>query len=449
MNDQNKKEMLQRDTLAYVSWHIFSSNAKAAFRNIWVVSGSLLALLLAVFFSVHELFFNPYNIALTKALSMVAIWGLFFLVLVWMVLAYGHLHRALKQANDFIRAGCVNRAGEPPLLTNMKRINEEENECTFFCRGLSLDDWNDLKPRIESALNIIIIGFKEGVNKQYMVVRCISGSRTLPTIAEWSGLPDNTKEEEILIGQGYIGPVSINLAKVPHWLVGGSTGCGKSRLLAGMMLQMLLKGNDLYLIDAKDGMDYGFARPYARIIKDADEIVDFLENLMKVMDDRREVLKRAEVHDIGEYNSKYPQHRMRRICLVIDEASFVFDSQSASKEEKEKIGKITRYVTQIGRLARFVGIHLIVATQRCDVSSVPGAVKANLSGRLAGHCADDQASITILDDGTATELPAIPGRFIVRDGTLTDCTVQAYLLDEEKIDIELRKHLMKNAVEVH
>lgn len=448
MNGTEKKESLQRSTVAYVCWHIFRSNVRDAFRNIWVVAGAIICLLIAAVGSVYT-FRNPYNIVLTRVLSMVAIWELFFCVLVWLVLSYGHLHRALKQANNFIRAGCVNRAGEPPLLTNMKRVNKEESEYTFFCRGLSLDDWNDLKSRIESALNIIVIGFKEGANKQYIDVRCISGNRTLPTVAEWSGLPDSTKEEEILIGQGYIGPVSINLAKIPHWLVGGSTGCGKSRLLAGMMFQMLLKGYSVYLIDVKDGMDYGFARPHTKILKEADEIVELLENVMTAMDDRREVLKRAEVHDISEYNDKYPQYHMRRICLVIDEASCMFDSQSASKEEKEKIGKITRYVTQIGRLARFVGIHLIIATQRCDVNSVPGAVKANLAGRIAGHCADDQASITILDDGSATEIPMIAGRFLVRDGGLNNNMVQAYLLDEEKIDVELRRHFLKNTVEVH
>ena len=448
MNNRNKKEMLQRNTLSYVAWHIFSSNAKYAFRNIWVVAGSLLTLLLAVFFSVYELFFNPYNIALTKALSMVAIWGLFLLVLVWLVLAHGHLHRALKQANDFIRAGFVNRAGEPPLLTRKERVEQGVIEFTFFCKGLSLEDWKTWTPKIESALNIIILGYREGSDKRYMIIRGVSGDRKLPDTVILQDLPENMPEDELLVGQGYLGPVSINLKKTPHWLIGGSTGCGKSRLLASLILQMLLKNWSVFLVDSKD-VDYSFARPHATIINNTDDLLTLLNELIETMDNRREVLQRAGVHDVSEYNDKYPQYYMRHICVVIDEASAVFDAKGAPKDEKEKIAKVTRYVTHIGRLARFVGIHLVAATQRPDVDSLPGQIKANLSGRIAGHCSDNQASITILDDGTGTELPAIPGRFIIRDGTLDDCIVQAYLLDEEQLDIELCKHLLKNTTEVH
>lgn len=87
----------------------------------------------------------------------------------------------------------------------------------------------------------------------------------------------------------------------------------------------------------------------------------------------------------------------------------------------------------IGRLGRAMGIHLIIATQRPDVASVPGALKAQLDGRLCGHASDAQSSIVILDDGSGAKLPAIPGRFIVRDGTGDDKIIQAYLYQTNQI----------------
>ena len=87
---------------------------------------------------------------------------------------------------------------------------------------------------------------------------------------------------------------------------------------------------------------------------------------------------------------------------------------------------ITNKLLAIGRLGRALGIHLLVATQRPDVGSVPGSLKAQLDGRICGHTADAQSSIVILDDGSAANLPAIPGSFIIRNGSEPDDIVQAY-----------------------
>jgi DNA segregation ATPase FtsK/SpoIIIE-like protein len=73
-------------------------------------------------------------------------------------------------------------------------------------------------------------------------------------------------------------------------------------------------------------------------------------------------------------------------------------------------------------------VHLIIATQRPDVASIPGSVKANLDGRICGHMADNTSSIVVLDNANAAKLPAIPGRFILRDGAGVEVAFQAYLL---------------------
>lgn len=109
-----------------------------------------------------------------------------------------------------------------------------------------------------------------------------------------------------------------------------------------------------------------------------------------------------------------------------DETSMILDTTGRDKEGKAAISVITNKLLAIGRLGRALGIHLLVATQRPDVGSVPGSLKAQLDGRICGHTADAQSSIVILDDGSAANLPAIPGRFIIRNGSETDDIVQAY-----------------------
>lgn len=104
----------------------------------------------------------------------------------------------------------------------------------------------------------------------------------------------------------------------------------------------------------------------------------------------------------------------------------------ASGEDNAQIlGEHPEYLRDISHIDRtrqtiLEEKYLLVATQRPDVGSVPGSLKAQLDGRICGHTADAQSSIVILDDGSAANLPAIPGRFIIRNGSETDDIVQAY-----------------------
>ena len=117
--------------------------------------------------------------------------------------------------------------------------------------------------------------------------------------------------------------------------------------------------------------------------------------------------------------------------LIVDEASLVFDTSSISdKAEKETVARILGALINLARVGRFAGIHIIVATQRPDTLSVPGALKANLDTRICARMPDVATSTVILDDGSATNLPSIKGRFLLRDGSGTDTIFQAYLLDE-------------------
>ena len=103
----------------------------------------------------------------------------------------------------------------------------------------------------------------------------------------------------------------------------------------------------------------------------------------------------------------------------------ILDTTGRDKDGKAVVASITNKLLAIGRLGRALGIHLLVATQRPDVGSVPGSLKAQLDGRICGHTADAQSSIVILD-GSAANLPAIPGRFIIRNGSGSDEIIQAY-----------------------
>ena len=321
---------------------------------------------------------------------------------------------------------------KPPCL--WKKYHRDGNiwRIVFWSKGFPLSTWNDWKEKIETALDITILKFDEGNSKREITMEYVPGSIVLPRKIMWNNELLSDQNFKLMMGESVCGPVGINLDATPHILVGGTTGSGKTRLLENIGEQCIDKGGYLLLADYK-GVDYGRFEHRVRIARSNDELLDMLDYLKESLAERRERFGAAGCRNINEYNAQ--GNNMGRIVLMIDEASAVFDTTGRSKEDKETAAKILSAVLDLTRLGRFAGMHIIIATQRPDVNSVPGSVKANLTARICGHMPDVATSTVMLDDGSAANLPAVPGRFILRDGSSDDVIFQAYLKDDEKSDV--------------
>jgi DNA segregation ATPase FtsK/SpoIIIE, S-DNA-T family len=210
-----------------------------------------------------------------------------------------------------------------------------------------------------------------------------------------------------------------DLTKMPHLLVAGATGQGKSVGINVVLMSMLYKKHPsqvkLILIDPKKVELF----PYAHlenhflgflpdqeepIVTDTTKVVHTLNSLIIEMESRYDLLKKAEVRNITEYNDKFVARRLNPnkghrflpyIVLVIDEFADLI--MTAGKEVELPIGRLAQ-------LARAVGIHLIIATQRPSVNIITGVIKANFPARIAFKVASKVDSRTILDAGGAEQL---------------------------------------------
>ncbi len=210
-----------------------------------------------------------------------------------------------------------------------------------------------------------------------------------------------------------------DLAKMPHLLIAGATGQGKSVGINVVLMSMLYKKHPaqikLIMIDPKKVELF----PYARIdnhflavlpdqpepiITDTTKVVHTLNSLTIEMESRYDLLKKAEVRNIGEYNEKFIARRLNPnkghkfmpfIVVIIDEFADLI--MTAGKEIELPIGRLAQ-------LARAVGIHLIIATQRPSVNIITGVIKANFPARIAFKVASKVDSRTILDSGGAEQL---------------------------------------------
>lgn len=212
----------------------------------------------------------------------------------------------------------------------------------------------------------------------------------------------------------------VDLAKIPHLLVAGATGQGKSVGLNAIITSLLYKKhpNELkfVLIDPKkvEFSVYNKIAPHFMaslpeneeepIITDVQKVVRTLNSLCKLMDYRYDLLKMAGVNKIKDYNEKFLNHQldltkgheyMPYIVVIIDEFGDLI--MTAGKEVELPIARIAQ-------LARAVGIHMVIATQRPTTTIITGNIKANFPGRMAFRVMAQIDSRTILDTKGADQL---------------------------------------------
>ena len=211
----------------------------------------------------------------------------------------------------------------------------------------------------------------------------------------------------------------VDLAKMPHLLMAGATGQGKSVGLNAVLTSLLYKKHPaevkFILVDPKKvelTLFNKIERHYLAklpdveeaIITDTTKVVHTLNSLCIEMDNRYDLLKNAMVRNIKEYNTKFKARKLNPndghqflpyIVLVIDEFADLI--MTAGKE-------IETPIARLAQLARAIGIHLIVATQRPSVNVITGIIKANFPARIAFRVTSKIDSRTILDAGGADQL---------------------------------------------
>ncbi len=243
---------------------------------------------------------------------------------------------------------------------------------------------------------------------------------SMKTMLESAAFRDSKMELPIAFGKTISNECFVtDLAKMPHLLMAGATGTGKSVGLNAVLASLLYKKHPselkLVLVDPKKvefSLYSALERHYLAkmpdeeeaVITDVKKVVRTLNSLCIEMDSRYDLLKQAKVRKITEYNEKFCKrmlnpangHRfLPYIVVVIDEFGDLI--MTAGKEVELPIARLAQ-------LARAVGIHLIIATQRPTTNIITGTIKANFPARVAFRVTSGIDSKTILDTGGAQQL---------------------------------------------
>jgi DNA segregation ATPase FtsK/SpoIIIE, S-DNA-T family len=196
--------------------------------------------------------------------------------------------------------------------------------------------------------------------------------------------------------------VFADLGKMPHLLVAGATGAGKSVCLNNIIASLLACATpdqvQLLMIDPKRvelTVYNGIPHLVKDVITDARMAAGALFEMTKEMDSRYERFAKASVRKIEEYNRKFPDEQLPYVVIIIDELADLMLVAPA---------KVETTICRLAQLARATGIHLIVATQRPSVDVITGIIKANIPSRIAFAVSSQVDSRTILDMAGAERL---------------------------------------------
>ncbi len=197
-------------------------------------------------------------------------------------------------------------------------------------------------------------------------------------------------------------PIAADLAAMPHLLIAGTTGSGKSVCVNAILTCLLLKNTPddlrLVLVDPKrvelTGYN-GIPHLLSPVVVEAERVIGALQWMMREMDNRYHKFSQVGARNIQDYNARQNGEHLPYLVVIIDELA---DLMMLAPDETE------RSITRLAQLARATGIHLILATQRPSVDVVTGLIKANFPARIAFAVASGVDSRVILDQPGAERL---------------------------------------------
>ena len=325
--------------------------------------------------------------------------------------------------------GLVNHAEAVPELKSKRKDkkNPKISIWEFTSQGIPLKVWKDKKEAIETALDITIVKMKNGSGKSRVLIHAVPAVSDLPDMIQWKDKYLSQQSFVLNLGEIFTGPVTVDLARVPHILLGGATGSGKSVLLKLLLMQANKKGANVCIADFKGGVDFPPVwHKDCRMCFEEQSTLELLTELAKELERRKQLLKASGLPNIDHHNAATGDN-LKRYIFACDELAEMLDKTGLTKEQKEIVVKIEGLLGTIARQGRAFGIHLVLATQRPDSTILNGQIKNNISCRICGR-ADNVLSMIILDKADAAD--QIPedaqGRFLLHDGTM----FQAYWFDD-------------------
>lgn len=317
-----------------------------------------------------------------------------------------------------------------------------------LARGQRLDPLRGVLEDIGREMSrsgLLITPIPNSVEVALDIPHPLHARKVVPITQGLSHLPPITSPEQmpILIGVTPEGQdVICDLGQMPHLLVGGTTGAGKSVFLRGLIVSLLVTHPDTTSIQlllcsaAPEDFSLLEGLPHLEtgsIVTEAAQAIDLLQNhVMAISDQRQEILRAAHCSNIIEYNARNPV-RLPPFVVIVDEFADLADQLADDRAAQRAFYTQLRRIAQGGRKR---GIHLILCTQRPSANLLPTDIRTLMNTRVALRVNDKDASRMILDENGAEQLQKGGDLLFKEQANLT--RAQAYFVTNDDLDNFLR-----------
>lgn len=344
----------------------------------------------------------------------------------------------------FTESGLKSPTGKLPDFISDKPMDEFVRRLVITNAFMPLSRFVEAKKNLESTLKVYIDDIKE--QRASGTITITYSHHEIPSLFELMK-NKNPLPQIFTIGKTRAKTIESTLDQTPHLLIGGQTGGGKSTFLRSFISTLYCQNLDFefVLVDMKGGLEFQLFDNRKRIdvISSHQAAKNKLTTIDELLSERFAVLKENACKDLEKFSKlsqdqiKMPKsmastkiYKMPRMVIVIDEAAelFLSSSRSAISDTQDMIRKVIRIAAQ----GRAVGIHLVIATQKPDSNAINTQIKANLTGILSFPMSTLGASMSILGNGRAKDLPNIPGRAIWKNG-LDQYEVQTPFISPEEV----------------
>lgn len=284
----------------------------------------------------------------------------------------------------------------------------------------------------------ILIDHIKGTKYLSVDVPFAGAGKSINLLEHLSLLDGSSGDLDFVAGQKADGRFEIvDLAKAPHMLIAGTTGSGKTIFLYSIIVSLLhkypMEDLEFLIIDPKQ-TDFVFFEDLpnlygGHVVIDAEEALEMIQRINDVdKEERMQQIRSCRSRDINSYNEKNPDHRMKRLIIIIDEYADLI--QTAEMQGKRK--EFEKFLSMLAQKVRSLGIHLIIATQRPSANIVTGVLKANIPYRISFRLPSHTDSQTILDMSGAENLLGKGDMLLVTDSDTI--RMQGLFISENELD---------------
>ena len=284
----------------------------------------------------------------------------------------------------------------------------------------------------------ILIDHIKGTKYLSVDVPFAGAGKSISLLEHLSLLDGSSGDLDFIAGQKADGRFEIvDLAKAPHMLIAGTTGSGKTIFLYSIIVSLLhkypMEDLEFLIIDPKQ-TDFVFFEDLpnlygGHVVIDAEEALEMIQRINDVdKEERMQQIRSCRSRDINSYNEKNPDHRMKRLIIIIDEYADLI--QTAEMQGKRK--EFEKFLSMLAQKVRSLGIHLIIATQRPSANIVTGVLKANIPYRISFRLPSHTDSQTILDMSGAENLLGKGDMLLVTDSDTI--RMQGLFISENELD---------------